>query len=78
MVMFPLTFLSNAFVPTDTMPSWLQTFADANPVSHVISALRDLANNGQVTAQLGWAVLGLAAVVAVFAPLSVRSFTRKM
>ena len=31
MVMFPLTFLSNAFVPTDTMPGWLQTFADAQP-----------------------------------------------
>ena len=78
MVMFPLTFLSNAFVPTSTMPTWLQAFADANPVSHVISALRDLANNGQVTAQLGWAVLGLAVVIAIFAPLSVRSFTRKM
>jgi ABC-2 type transport system permease protein len=78
MVMFPLTFLSNAFVPTDTMPSWLQTFADANPVSHVISAIRDLANDGQVTADLGWAVLGLAVVIAIFAPLSVRSFTRKM
>jgi ABC-2 type transport system permease protein len=78
MVMFPLTFLSNAFVPTDTMPSWLQTFADANPVSHVISAIRDLANNGQVTAELGWAVLGLSVVIAIFAPLSVVSFTRKM
>jgi ABC-2 type transport system permease protein len=78
MVMFPLTFLSNAFVPTDTMPGWLQTFADANPVSHVISAIRDLANDGAVTADLGWAFLGLAVVIAVFAPLSVRSFTRKM
>src|SRR3954453_21807741 len=78
MVMFPLTFLSNAFVPTDTMPTWLQTFADLNPVSHIISAIRDLANDGVVTAQLGWAVLGLSLVIAVFAPLSVRSFTRKM
>jgi ABC-2 type transport system permease protein len=78
MVMFPLTFLSNAFVPTNTMPGWLQTFADANPVSHVISAIRDLANDGAVTADLGWAVLGLAVVIAIFAPLSVRSFTRKM
>ncbi|HET7432163.1 MAG TPA: ABC transporter permease [Nocardioides sp.] len=78
MVMFPLTFLSNAFVPTETMPSWLRAFADANPVSHVISAIRDLANDGAVTADLGWAVLGLGIVIAVFAPLSVRSFTRKM
>jgi ABC-2 type transport system permease protein len=78
MVMFPLTFLSNAFVPTETMPSWLRAFADANPVSHVISAIRDLANDGAVTADLGWAVLGLGIVIAVFAPLAVRSFTRKM
>ena len=78
MVMFPLTFLSNAFVPTDTMPGWLQAFADANPVSHIISAIRDLANQGQITANAGWALLGCAIVVAIFAPLSVRSFTRKM
>ncbi len=78
MVMFPLTFLSNAFVPTSTMPTYLQAFANANPVSHIISAIRDLANDGQVTSQVGWALLGCAVIVAVFAPLSVRSFTRKM
>jgi len=78
MVMFPLTFLSNAFVPTETMPGWLQTFADINPVSHVISAIRDLANEGQVTAQVGYALLGCAIVVAIFAPLAVRSYSRKM
>ena len=78
MVMFPLTFLSNAFVPTETMPGWLQTFADINPVSHVISAIRDLANEGQVTAQVGYALLGCAIVVAIFAPLAVRSYGRKM
>ncbi len=78
MVMFPLTFLSNAFVPTETMPTYLQAFANANPVSHIISAIRDLANNGQVTSQVGWALFGCAVIVAVFAPLSVRSFTRKM
>jgi ABC-2 type transport system permease protein len=78
MVMFPLTFLSNAFVPTSTMPTYLQAFANANPVSHIISAIRDLANDKQVTSQVGWALLGCAVIVAVFAPLSVRSFTRKM
>ncbi len=78
MVMFPLTFLSNAFVPTDTMPTWLRAFADVNPVSHVISAIRDLATAGQLTADVAWAVLGCAAVVAVFLPLSVRSYARKM
>lgn len=78
MVMFPLTFLSNAFVPTDTMPPWLQTFADLNPVSLVITALRDLANDGQVTADVGWALIGCLAVVVVFLPLSVRSYSRKI
>jgi ABC-2 type transport system permease protein len=77
-IMFPLTFMSNAFVPTDTMPKWLKSFADVNPVSHIISAIRDLANNGQVTGEVGWALLGCAAVVAIFAPLSVRSFNKHM
>ena len=60
------------------MPGWLRTFADVNPVSHVISAMRALANSGQITADAGWALLGFAVVVAIFAPLSVRTFTRKM
>jgi ABC-2 type transport system permease protein len=78
MIMFPLTFLSNAFVPAETLPGWLQTFVTVNPVSHVVSAVRDLANDGAVTAQVGWALVGCVALVAVFAPLSVRSFRRHM
>ena len=78
MIMFPLTFLSNAFVPEDTLPSWLQAFVQVNPVSHVVSAVRDLANDGAVTAQVGWALLACVAVVAVFAPLSVRAYRREM
>ncbi|NYE38176.1 ABC-2 type transport system permease protein [Nocardioides cavernae] len=78
LVMFPLTFLSNAFVPTDTMPGPLRAFAEVNPVSLVITAIRDLANEGAVTGNVGWALLGCAVVIAVFAPLSVRAFNRKM
>lgn len=78
MIMFPLTFLSNAFVPEDTMPGWLQAFVQLNPVSHVVSAVRDLANRGVVTAEVGWAVFACVAVVAVFAPLSVRAYRRAM
>jgi ABC-2 type transport system permease protein len=78
MVMFPLTFLSNAFVPAQTLPGWLQTFVKINPVSHVVSAVRDLFNDGAMTAEVGWAVIGCAAVVLIFAPLAVRSYSRKM
>ena len=66
MVMFPLTFLSNAFVPTQTMPGWLQTFVKINPVSQVIYACRDLMNHGEFTAHVGWAVLGCVVSVAIF------------
>ncbi|OEV03006.1 ABC transporter permease [Streptomyces oceani] len=78
MIMFPLTFLSNAFVPVDSLPGWLSGFVRINPVSHVVSAVRDLANHGAVTADVGWALLGCAAVVAIFAPLSVAGFRRNL
>ncbi|MFI7043932.1 ABC transporter permease [Streptosporangium sandarakinum] len=78
MIMFPLTFLSNAFVPAETLPGWLEAFVKVNPVSHVVSAVRDLLNHGAVTAEVGWAVIGCAVVVAIFAPLAVRSYSRKM
>ena len=78
MIMFPLSFLSNAFVPTRTMPGWLHAFADVNPVSLVIDAVRDLMNDGRLTAHVVWALVGCAVVVAIFAPLAVRSYSRKM
>lgn len=77
-IMFPLTFLSNAFVPAETLPDWLEAFVTINPVSHVVSAVRSLLNDGLVTAEVGWALFGCAVVVAIFAPLAVRSYARKM
>jgi ABC-2 type transport system permease protein len=78
MIMFPLAFLSNAFVPVDTLPGWLQTVTRVNPVSQVVSALRDLMNDGAVTAQVGWALLGCAAIAAIFIPLAVRSYSKRV
>ena len=78
MILFPLTFLSNAFVPVQTLPGGLQTFVKVNPVSHVVSAVRDLVNTGTVTGQVGWALLACATVVVVFAPLALWSYSRKM
>jgi ABC-2 type transport system permease protein len=78
MIMFPLTFLSNAFVPVETLPGWLAAFVQVNPVSHVVSAIRDLANTGTLTAEVGWALAACAIVVAIFAPLSVAAFRRRM
>ncbi|KRF14140.1 ABC transporter [Nocardioides sp. Soil797] len=78
MFLFPLTFLSNAFVPADTLPDWLHAFVNVNPVSHVVSAARSLANDGALSGEVGWSLLTCAIVVAIFAPLSVRSYKRSM
>ena len=76
--LFPLTFLSNAFVPVTTLPGWLADFVKVNPISHLVSATRDLANTGTVSGQVGWTVLACLVVIAVFAPLSVRSYRRHL
>jgi ABC-2 type transport system permease protein len=78
MIMFPLTFMSNAYVPVKTLPDWLEAFVKVNPVSHIVSATRDLANHGAITGEVGWALLGCALVIAVFAPLSLKSYQRHM
>ncbi|PZE57637.1 ABC transporter permease [Curtobacterium sp. MCPF17_001] len=77
LVLFPLTFLSNAFVPADTLPDWLHWFSDVNPISHLITAVRDLVNHGTVGGDLWLSLLGAAVVVTVFAPLTVRAYMRK-
>jgi ABC-2 type transport system permease protein len=77
LVLFPLTFFSNAFVPVKTMPDWLQSFVNVNPVSHLVTAVRELADSATFGAD-GWiALAGAAVIVAVFAPLTVRAYMRK-
>ncbi|SFS57500.1 ABC transporter permease [Paenibacillus sp. BC26] len=77
LVLFPLTFLSNAFVPTETMPNWLQWFVKINPISHLISAVRDLTNKGTVGWDLVISLIGAAVIVAIFAPITVKAYMRR-
>jgi ABC-2 type transport system permease protein len=77
MILFPLTMLSNAFVPVETLPGWLEWFVSLNPVSHLVTAARDLTMTGTAGVELWFALLGSALVVAVFAPLTVRAYMRK-
>jgi ABC transporter DrrB family efflux protein len=83
LVVFPLAFTSSVFVPTQTMPSWLQPFAANQPVTVATNALRGLVLGpgalppgrtvaGQVALALLWAV----AITAVFVPVSVRAYRR--
>jgi ABC-2 type transport system permease protein/oleandomycin transport system permease protein len=74
--LFPLTFLSSAFVEIRSMPGWLQAFASNQPVTHVINAMRALALGGPVASQLWLSIAWLAGIFIVFAPLAVRAYKR--
>jgi ABC-type multidrug transport system permease subunit len=77
-VMFPLTFVSNAFVQTDTMPGWLQGWVDINPVSKLADALRGLLSSGPVAGPVWTSLAWAAGLLVVFAPLAVRAFRRRV
>jgi ABC-2 type transport system permease protein/oleandomycin transport system permease protein len=75
-VIFPLTFVSSAFVPIDSMPSWLQAFADVNPFTTVVDAMRALfvgaPAGDDVWAAFAWSI----GLIVVFAPLAVWRYRR--
>ena len=81
---FPLVFASSVFVPTDTMPGWLQVFADNQPVSVVANAVRSLMIPERALAPLGFdqgsliwqSFAWIAVIVAVFGPLAVRQYKK--
>jgi len=85
--MFPITFLANTFAPTENMPPVLQTFAEWNPLSSLVLAMRELWGNplppetGEVALPLQYPVqstiIWVIIITAVFAPLSLRAFRRR-
>ncbi len=74
--LFPITFVSSAFVPIQTMPGWLQAFANNQPVTYVIDTMRALALGGPIEANLWKSIAWLAGIFIVFAPLAVRAYRR--
>ena len=74
--LFPLTFLSSAFVPISSMPGWLQAFANNQPVTYVINTMRALALGGPIEANLWKSLAWLAGIFIVFLPLAVRAYKR--
>jgi len=78
MILFPLTFLSNAYVPVETLPKVLKWFAQINPVSHLVTAIREIINHGVITHDFWLSVLGGLVILCVFAPLTVRAYRNKV
>ncbi|HLN69090.1 MAG TPA: ABC transporter permease [Streptosporangiaceae bacterium] len=77
-VVFPLTFTSDAFVRTASMPGWLQAWSKANPVSLLSDAMRGLMVAGPAAKPVAESLLYAAAFTIVFAPLAVRAFRRRV
>jgi oleandomycin transport system permease protein len=77
-VLFPLTFTSDAFVRTATMPGWLQAWSKANPVSLISDAVRGLTVSGPAGRPVVESLLYTAAFTIVFAPLAVQAFKRRV
>jgi ABC transporter DrrB family efflux protein len=84
MPVFPLTFVSSAYIRIETMPGWLQPFARNQPVSQVVNAVRGLTQGSaaqhllehSTSYYVGTSLLWCAAIMAVFAPLAVGRYRR--
>ena len=86
LVLFPLTFISNAFVPSETLPTPLRVFAEFNPVSALVQAARELFGNvppgsavSNVWSQqhpIATALIGITVVLVIFVPLAVNRFKK--
>ena len=77
-IIFPLTFGSNIFVPVGKLPGWLQAWVKINPVSQVTDAVRGLMLGQPAGAAVVRALLWSVAIFAVFAPLAGRLYRRKV
>jgi ABC-2 type transport system permease protein len=73
-VLYPLSFFSNIFIAPATLPGWLRAVVDVNPVTHLVTAVRDLMSGTVPGGQIAWILTACAVLTAVFAPLSLRLF----
>jgi ABC-2 type transport system permease protein/oleandomycin transport system permease protein len=73
---FPLTFVSSAFVPTQTMPGWMQAFANNQPITQIVDAMRALALGTSTGNHVWVGILWMIGIMAVFIPLAVRTYRK--
>lgn len=76
LVAVPLVFTSSTFVPVDTMPEWLQVFADINPITVTVDALRALSLGVDATEAVIDALIWVGVLVVISVPLAVASYRR--
>ncbi|HVB60412.1 MAG TPA: ABC transporter permease [Ktedonobacteraceae bacterium] len=76
--LFPLTFASSAFVPTQSMPGWLRAFAEHQPVSLIVNAVRGLLLNQPDAATIWQALAWCAGILIIFVPLAIWAYGRRV
>ncbi len=76
--LFPLTFASSAFVPTKSMPTWLRVFAEHQPVSLIVNAVRGLLLNNPDASTIWSALAWCIGILIVFIPLAVWAYGRRI
>jgi ABC-2 type transport system permease protein len=77
MGIFPITFLSNVFVEPETLPSALEAFVNANPVSILANASRGLMEGNADASDIGISLATAAVLTAIFAPITTRLYRTK-
>jgi oleandomycin transport system permease protein len=77
LLVFPLAFGSNVYVPTSTLPGWLQAFVKVNPMTPLVSTVRGLLVGGPVAGHLLWTLVWMAGLLVVFVPLALRAYARR-
>ncbi len=75
--LFPLTFASSAFVPTSSMPTWLRTFAEHQPVTLLVNAVRGLLLNHPDAGTILQALVWSTGLLLIFVPLAIWQYTRR-
>jgi ABC transporter DrrB family efflux protein len=73
---FPLVFASSSFVPTQTMPGWLRTFAEVSPVTRFVDAIRALVLGGPTTEKVLWALGWIGLILIVSIPIAVAAYRK--
>ena len=76
--LFPLTFASSAFVPTQSMPGFLRTFAEHQPVTLIVNSVRGLLLNQPDAATIWQALAWLVGILIIFVPLAVWAYGRRV
>ena len=78
LLILPLSFASNVFVATGSLPSWMRGFVEVNPITHLVGAMRGLLLGTPVGSHVWWTLAWCVGFVVVFMPLALRAYRKKV